>query len=219
MPLPRLDRAGVRPHWRRPFLLRDYCAIRKSTKKRVLLTAPSRPLAESVFGGSQGMENRTRLHPTTKGGLAVERSYYVLEFSVRSFGSLAKTKAHSNYAQEPMAVRRERCTYRTAFSSHQDFHRRWMAQKRLRACARAVSTGLIHHHEISRLGVGQRHAFGKHVERRAQRSDDIGDEIARRIHAIADCDRIVLAQYLAEVSGRGEVMVQTAVANQKCLAA
>ena len=53
------------------------------------------------------------------------------------------------------------------------------------------------------------------VEGRAQRTDHRRHFARRAAHVVADDHRIVLAQHLAEVAGSGEVMMQTAIRDEK----
>jgi uncharacterized protein involved in type VI secretion and phage assembly len=77
----------------------------------------------------------------------------------------------------------------------------------VRARAEAIGPRLEHDDEIAGLRFGQVHSVGQEVERRAQRSDDRCRLAAARLHSIADSHWIVLADHLAEVARRGEMVM------------
>ena len=89
----------------------------------------------------------------------------------------------------------------------EDFLTRRMAQETVRAGGEAVGTGLVDDHEVADCGLGQLHAVGQQVEWGAQWADDGGGFRFLRSHAVANGDRVVLADDLAEVAGGGKVLV------------
>ena len=75
-----------------------------------------------------------------------------------------------------------------------------MAEKAPGACARAVGAGLEHYNVVTGLGVGQQHAVGKDVQRRAQGPYDRYRLVGRVVHPVSDAYRVVLADDLAKVA-------------------
>src|SRR5690349_5139542 len=82
-----------------------------------------------------------------------------------------------------------------------------------RSCA--VGARLIDCDEVAFAGLGKLHAIRQQVERRAQSAHDGCDLALRSADSIADDDGIVLAENLSEISGRGKMMMQSAIRNQE----
>ena len=84
----------------------------------------------------------------------------------------------------------------------------------------SVRALLEHDDQVVDVGVRQRHVVGQQVEWRAEASDDRHDIVVLRIgRAIADDDRVVAADRLAEVARRGQLVVHAAVDDDERLAA
>src|SRR5690242_1122534 len=103
--------------------------------------------------------------------------------------------------------------------SDQDLDGSGMAQEVDRACGQAIGAGLEDDDEVADLGARQFHLVGQEIERRAETADDARRLAGTLAHAIADGHGIVAPDHLAEIAGRGEVMVETAIRHQKDLAA
>src|SRR5882672_4153936 len=88
-----------------------------------------------------------------------------------------------------------------------------------RARREAIRARLQHDHEITDISLGQVHAIGEQIQRRAQRPDYRGNLAFGSPYAIADDDRVVLADDLAEVAGSGEMVMQPAIGHEKHAAA
>src|SRR5215472_1186835 len=94
-----------------------------------------------------------------------------------------------------------------------------MAQESGWARRQPVSAGLEDDHEIADLGLRQFRLVGQEVERGAEATDDARCLGCGRAHAIADRDRVVAPDHLAEIPRRRELMVETAIGHEKNLAA
>src|SRR6188472_12070 len=90
-----------------------------------------------------------------------------------------------------------------------------VAQKSLRTGGRTVGARLEHDDEVAGFGYGEVHPVGEQIERRAQRSDDRGRLAAGADDPISDRDRVILADHLAEVPTRREMMMEAAVGHQQ----
>src|SRR5687767_10574017 len=92
--------------------------------------------------------------------------------------------------------------------SEEDLPRRRMAEEPKRACRKPVGPRLQDHDEVALLGPRQIHAVRQQIERGAEGTYDGRDLPSRAANPVADQHRIVLAKNLAEVAGRGEMVVQ-----------
>ena len=70
-------------------------------------------------------------------------------------------------------------------------------------------------HEVADFCPGKLHPVGQKVERRAQRAGDRRRFALGRIHAVADDDRVVLADDLTKVAGSRQMVVQAAVGDEE----
>src|SRR5207302_6745910 len=92
---------------------------------------------------------------------------------------------------------------------------RWMAEKRSRARGEAVSARLEHYDEIADVGFRHFHIFRKQIERCAERADDGNDFPLKATHAVADHDRIVLADDLSKIARGRQMVMQAAIGHEK----
>ena len=90
-----------------------------------------------------------------------------------------------------------------------------MAQEPQRARGQSIRAGLEHHDQIAFVRLGKVHPIRKQVQWRAERSHD-GRDLARlAVNLVADDDRVVLPDHLAEVAGRRQVVMHAAVGDEK----
>src|SRR3954468_1610346 len=94
-----------------------------------------------------------------------------------------------------------------------------MAQEGSRTRAQPVGSRLEHHDQVSHLGARHLHAVRKEVEGRAQRADDGNNFSRRAADAIAHRHRIVLADDLAEIARRRQMVMQAAVGHEETMTA
>src|SRR6185369_15671351 len=94
-----------------------------------------------------------------------------------------------------------------------------MAQESLRARGEPVRTRLEYDDEVAGLRFREVHPVGEEIERRAERSHDGRGLPPGAYDPIADFDRIVFADDLAEVAGRREMVMQAAVGHEEYVAA
>src|SRR6266487_803218 len=94
-----------------------------------------------------------------------------------------------------------------------------MTEEPTRTRRRAIGPRLKYYDEVTGLCICHFHAVGQKVERRAQGTHDRGNASGSTGDMIPDADGIILADDLAEISRRREMMVQPAVGDQEHLAA
>src|SRR5262245_31132564 len=88
--------------------------------------------------------------------------------------------------------------------SDENFEGRRMPEKCVRAGCESVSTRLEHDDQITLFGPSQLHLVGQKVKR-GTKGTDHGSDLARRAtHAVADRNRVVLANHLAKVARSGQ---------------
>src|ERR1043166_2735031 len=103
--------------------------------------------------------------------------------------------------------------------SYEHLYRSGMAEERGGAGGESVGAGLEHDDEVTHIRLGELHALGQQVERRAQGTDHRSGFALGAAHPVGDGDGVVLAYYLAKIAGRGQMLVQAAVRDQKHLPA
>src|SRR6266511_2364023 len=92
---------------------------------------------------------------------------------------------------------------------------RRVAQEGRRAGRQPVCAGLEHDDEVTDLGPGDRDVVAEQVERGAQAADHgrlLADLV---VHPVADGDRVVPPDHLAEVTRRGELVMQPTVDDEE----
>ena len=94
-----------------------------------------------------------------------------------------------------------------------------MAQESRRARCWTIGAGLEHHHQVADVRSGQLDLVREKVERCAKAPDNADRFLRRAVHLVADGDRIVPPDDLAEVAGSRKMMVQATVGDQKDLTA
>ncbi len=72
--------------------------------------------------------------------------------------------------------------------------------------------------QIARLRFGKFHALSQQIERRAQGANHRNCFESCGNHPVTDGDRVVLADYLAEIARRRQMVVQATVGDQEGLA-
>src|SRR3954453_6398202 len=100
---------------------------------------------------------------------------------------------------------------RLSGGSDEDFARRRMAEKGLRAGGETIGAGEEDGDDVADFGAGQHDVIGQPVERRAQAADDARFLLRRRAEAGRDGDRDVAADDLAEIARGGELVVHAVV--------
>lgn len=70
----------------------------------------------------------------------------------------------------------------------------------MRACAEPICAALEHGDQVALLRMCQRHSVGKQIKRGTERANDGSKFIAGVMGAAPNNNRVVLADYLAEVS-------------------
>ena len=86
-----------------------------------------------------------------------------------------------------------------------------MAEERGRAGGQPIGTRLEEDHKVADFGLGQNQVIAKDVQRCAQAPDDRDHLFGSGPHSIADRDRVIPSDGLAEIAGCGELMMQAAV--------
>lgn len=96
---------------------------------------------------------------------------------------------------------------------------RWTLPEELRwTGARAVCSGTEHCDQIANLGMRERSLVGQAVERGTKAADDAGQIISGIINPTGDRHWIVAAYHGAKIARCGELVVQTAIDDQKRIA-
>src|SRR5262245_55676988 len=103
--------------------------------------------------------------------------------------------------------------------SDEDLRRAGMTQKVEWAGAPRVGPGLDDPHDVIDLGRREVYSARENIERGAEGTDHVGHHVARVVELGEDGDWKVAAQRLAEVPGRGQVMVHASVRDHERLAA
>lgn len=90
----------------------------------------------------------------------------------------------------------------------------WMPQEVAWAGAESIGTRLKDCDPVTDFRPGQVHVLSKHVEGCAQGAHNRGGLVGRAINTAGDAKGIIAPYHLPEISGQGEMMVQSAVGHE-----
>src|SRR3546814_13529500 len=91
-----------------------------------------------------------------------------------------------------------------------------MAEKAGRAGGEAIGPGLEDDDKVAHLGRRQQAAVAQQVERRAKTADHRGGLGRLAVELVADRQRVVAADHLAEVAGGGELRSEERRVGKAC---
>src|SRR5216684_4602601 len=111
------------------------------------------------------------------------------------------------------------CTEQMILPIYPDLRRGGVAQKTKWAGGAGVSAGLQNDKQVSDLCFRKVHVTSQSVERRAERADDVHDFYCGHIEFVCEGHRVISLDGLAEIAGRGQVMMHPAIENQKFFSA